>query len=90
MALEKPIDTVIGIPATYWKITFQNMTFATPDAPQQSGCILKGWADKDAREQFSSLAYRSFVWQGDDVPLTRDEAYAAIKLTSEFQGAVDV
>lgn len=90
MALEKSIDTAIGIPATYWKITFQSLTFATPDVQQQSGCILRGWADKNAREQFVSIDFRSFNWTGDTVPMTRDEAYAAIKQTPEFQGATDV
>lgn len=90
MALEKSIDTAIGLPATYWKITFAGATFVSPVEPQQSGCVLKGWANKDNREQFANIDMRSFTWQGDAAPLTREEMYAAIKQTSEFSDAVDV
>lgn len=89
MALLKDIQTPFGLVAAYWKITFMDLTYATPDVQQRTGCILRGWQNQTDRETHQPIADRAFVWFGDDVPADRAEAYAKIKLNYEFADSTD-
>ena|SRR3990167_329993 len=101
MALQKSLQTKIGIEANYWKITNIILDILN----QEAEVMMSLYKDKSARDAGASpIDYRTFTWNDRQIPKKEFPfmiaamdlknpikiGYEEIKKSEEFKSALDI
>lgn len=95
MAIYKPVMTMYGVEAEYWKIT--SLTLIENRSQIYAEVALSGYLDPEASATGEPLTQMNFVWRGEDYPFRspvdtdfKTVAYNKIKLDETFIDGTDV